>query len=159
MNERRKTYNYIGDKMRKYCIILIGVIAILLLFWFLRTIQNPMASLSFSSEGILYDCSEKEVEELLSLDLSLIKEFRFLRSLSNFDYETIFVAQCEEVNRAAIDLAVDQYCLHLYQRFPTKKKEIKSQIQRYDKGEYYIVVISKNADTIIEEIKERLAIA
>lgn len=150
--------NYIGEKMKKYSIIIVSLAVSIVAIILCLCIRDKYELMTYEidTETFVYEFSEKEIEKELDMDVEWLKEYKVLSSLSNLEYERILLFHVEEGYMDQVKKKADVYTENLLNQFPDDVQEIIENTKKFEKDDNYIIVISKNADTIIEKLKERL---
>lgn len=150
--------NYIGEKMKKYSIIIVSLAVFIVAIVLCLCIRDKYELMTYEidTETFVYEFSEKEIEKELDMDVEWLKEYKVLSSLSNLEYERILLFHVEEGYMDQVKKKADAYTENLLNQFPDDVQEIIENTKKFEKDDNYIIVISKNADTIIEKLKERL---
>lgn len=144
--------------MKKYSIIIVSVLIFLVAVIICLCIRDKYELMTYDidTETFVYEFSEKEIEKELDMDVEWLKEYKVLSSLSNLEYERILLFHVEEGYMDQVKKKADAYTENLLNQFPEDVQEIMENTKKFEKDDNYIIVISKNADTIIEKLKERL---
>lgn len=144
--------------MKKYSIIIVSVLIFLVAVILCLCIRDKYELMTYEidTETFVYEFSEKEIEKELDMDVEWLKEYKVLSSLSNLEYERILLFHVEEGYMDQVKKKADAYTENLLNQFPEDVQEIMENTKKFEKDDNYIIVISKNADTIIEKLKERL---
>lgn len=150
--------NYIGEKMKKYSIIIVSVLIFLVAVILCLCIRDKYELMTYEidTETFVYEFSEKEIEKELDMDVEWLKEYKVLSSLSNLEYERILLFHVEAGYMDQVKKKVDAYTENLLNQFPDDVEEMIQNTKKFEKDDNFIIVVSKNADTIIEKLKERL---
>lgn len=150
--------NYIGEKMKKYSIIIVSLAVFIVAIVLCLCIRDKYELMTYEidTETFVYEFSEKEIEKELDMDVEWLKEYKVLSSLSNLEYERILLFHVEEGYMDQVKKKADAYTENLLNQFPDDVQEIIENTKKFEKDDNFIIVVSKNADTIIEKLKERL---
>lgn len=150
--------NYIGEKMKKYSIIIVSLIVFIMAIILCLCIRDKYELMTYEidTETFVYEFSEKEIEKELDMDVEWLKEYKVLSSLSNLEYERILLFHVEAGYMDQVKKKVDAYTENLLNQFPDDVEEMIQNTKKFEKDDNFIIVVSKNADTIIEKLKERL---
>lgn len=144
--------------MKKYSIIIVSLAVFIVAIILCLCIRDKYELMTYEidTETFVYEFSEKEIEKELDMDVEWLKEYKVLSSLSNLEYERILLFHVEEGYMDQVKKKADAYVENLLIQFPDDVQEIMENTKKFEKDDNYIIVISKNADTIIEKLKERL---
>lgn len=144
--------------MKKYSIIIVSLTVFIVAIILCLCIRDKYELMTYEidTETFVYEFSEKEIEKELDMDVEWLKEYKVLSSLSNLEYERILLFHVEEGYMDQVKKKADAYTENLLNQFPDDVQEIIENTKKFEKDDNYIIVISKNADTIIEKLKERL---
>lgn len=144
--------------MKKYSIIIVSLAVFIVAVILCLCIRDKYELMTYEidTETFVYEFSEKEIEKELDMDVEWLKEYKVLSSLSNLEYERILLFHVEEGFMDQVKKKADAYTENLLNQFPDDVQEITENTKKFEKDDNYIIVISKNADTIIEKLKERL---
>lgn len=144
--------------MKKYSIIIVSVLIFLVAVILCLCIRDKYELMTYEidTETFVYEFSEKEIEKELDMDVEWLKEYKVLSSLSNLEYERILLFHVEAGYMDQVKKKVDAYTENLLNQFPDDVEEMIQNTKKFEKDDNFIIVVSKNADTIIEKLKERL---
>lgn len=144
--------------MKKYSIIIVSLTVFIVAIILCLCIRDKYELMTYEihTETFVYEFSEKEIEKELDIDVEWLKEYKVLSSLSNLEYERILLFHVEEGYMDQVKKKADAYTENLLNQFPDDVQEIIENTKKFEKDDNFIIVVSKNADTIIEKLKERL---
>lgn len=144
--------------MKKYSIIIVSSIVFIVAIILCLCIRDKYELMTYEidTETFVYEFSEEDIEKKLDMDVEWLKEYKVLSSLSNLEYERILLFHVEEGFMDQVKKKADAYADNLQNQFPEYTQEIIQNTKKFEKDDNYIIVVSKNADTIIEKLKERL---
>lgn len=144
--------------MKKYSIIIVSLTVFIVAIILCLCIRDKYELMTYEidTETFVYEFSEKEIEKELDMDVEWLKEYKVLSSLSNLEYERILLFHVEEGYMDQVKKKADAYTENLLNQFPDDVQEIIENTKKFEKDDNFIIVVSKNADTIIEKLKERL---
>lgn len=149
---------YIGDNVKKYSIIFIScmlfVFAICLCVY-MRD-KYELMTYEINTDSFVYEYTEDDLKKKMDMDVQWLKEYKVLSSLSNLEYERILLFHVQEGYMEEVKQKADVYIEALKQQFANEAEEMTKQTKKFEKGDNYIIVVSKNADTIMKKLKERL---
>lgn len=143
--------------MKKYSIILLGVILSILVIIISVGIYNRYELMDYDIETktFVYEFSEEDIIKKLDIDIDWLKDYKVLSSLSNLEYERIMLFCVQEGYMEDIKRKANDYLDALKIQFSDDADEIEKQCKVFAKDDIYIMVISQNANTIIKQLKER----
>lgn len=144
--------------MKKYCIILVSLLIFVIAFMLCIVMRDKYELMTYEIDTttFVYEFVEDDIDKQLDMDVTWLKEYKVLSSLSNLEYERILLFHIEEGYLDQVKKKADAYVEKLQVQFPKQAKEIVANTKKFEKDDNYIIVVSKNADTIIEKLKERL---
>lgn len=144
--------------MKKYSIIIVSLLIFIVavILCLIMRDQYELMTYEINTNTFVYEFSEDDLEKKLDMDVEWLKEYKVLSSLSNLEYERILLFHVKEGYMDQVKKQADVYVENLLNQFPDDALKMIQYTKKFEKDDNYIIVISKNADTIIEKLKERL---
>lgn len=145
-------------KKQKYCIIavciLLFITSIFLIFKFNE--KDLLPAFYPTSETALYDLEQEDLTEI-GIEAEWVKSYHALSSLLAISCERIFMFEVETNRMDLVKETCHAYIKKLKKEFANSSQEgILKDYEEYVDEDYYILVISKKANTIMNSIKERI---
>lgn len=118
--------------------------------------KYELMTYEINTDSFVYEYTEDDLKKKMDMDVQWLKEYKVLSSLSNLEYERILLFHVQEGYMEEVKQKADVYIEALKQQFANEAEEMTKQTKKFEKGDNYIIVVSKNADTIMKKLKERL---
>lgn len=144
--------------MKKYSIIVISLLIFIIAVILCLCMRDKYELMTYEidTKTFVYEFSDQDIEKKLDMDIGWLKEYKVLSSLSNLEYERVLLFHVNDHYMEQVKKKADAYIDNLQMQFVDEKQAIIQNTKKFEKDDNYIIVVSENADTIIENIKERL---
>ncbi|NBK97228.1 MAG: DUF4358 domain-containing protein [Erysipelotrichia bacterium] len=145
--------------MKKYSILVLSILIISSICLFLLyEHHHDLNNVQIDCDSFVYEYSEQDLAKQLQMEKKWLKSYKVLASLSNLEWERILVFQVEDGYMERVKERVERYLSTLKESHADSLSQIEKHTQYYENEKFYIVIISKQASTIMKDIKERMQI-
>lgn len=131
--------------------ILMGMIIIL--FMCVGKQEEVLTSIYVDTKYQVYDLDENEIYDIFELDSEKIESVHIMKSILCISSEMIIMFKTNAEYMSYLKDSIDMYLDGEMSNYDGIEKENIRNRRTYEKDGYFIVVISKKADNIIEAIK------
>ncbi len=141
-------------KKIKWVILCTSILSICIVVALLMRDKHEVSTYLIEGENVMYELRAEQIEEELLINTDLLDNYRVMFSVFENLSEKIFILRVKQGKMDEVKQLVDSYIQTL--QYSESQMELIDNCIIYEKEDVFMLVISNEAQTIVDELKVRL---